>query len=218
MLYSDDRKLALCGWLHENDLKSYESPLRLQKYLFFYEVFSKVEEENADFSRLKGYRFGPVFSSVWGDYTKERAEFDIASVKTYQSKKQSVNELRAKRTDFIVSSLSEIELSDLTHQYNVWKEKKQRILSGEKHVKLEESDFNLQDYETTNMIKEMYPDQLILNSTIISCKDKFFVFHKKDIKRLTEQHFDTIALLSEEQELVNPVFVEINEEGRLIVD
>lgn len=41
MLYSDDRKLALCGWLHENDLKSYESPLRLQKYLFFTKCFQK---------------------------------------------------------------------------------------------------------------------------------------------------------------------------------
>ena len=72
MINSDDRKLELSGWLMENDEDSYNDPLKLQKFLFFYESFSKANGKPADFDYLRGYKNGPVFSSVYGDYTKER--------------------------------------------------------------------------------------------------------------------------------------------------
>ena len=43
----------------------------------FYENFAKTFGEQPDFSHLRGYKKGPVFSNVWGDYTKERASFDV---------------------------------------------------------------------------------------------------------------------------------------------
>ena len=107
MLYSNDRKLSLSGWLQENDISAYRSPLRLQKFLFFYEAFSKVNDDVSDFARLKGYKRGPVFSPVWGDYTKDRTEFDSVSLEKYHAKQTDINNLRAKRASFIVSSLSE---------------------------------------------------------------------------------------------------------------
>ncbi len=48
------------------------------KFLLFYEAFAKTFGEQPDFSHLRGYKKGPVFSNVWGDYTKERASFDVA--------------------------------------------------------------------------------------------------------------------------------------------
>ena len=54
MLWSNERKLALSGWLNENHRSSYSSSLKLQKFLFFYECFSKVDGEEHDFSNLKG--------------------------------------------------------------------------------------------------------------------------------------------------------------------
>ena len=49
MIYSDNRKLALSGWLKENDYSSYVVPLKLQKFLFFYESASKVAKKEYDF-------------------------------------------------------------------------------------------------------------------------------------------------------------------------
>ena len=69
MIYSNERKLYLSGWLKNNDNTSYETPLKLQKFLLFYEAFTKVSGETPDFSHLRGYKKGPVFSNVWGDYT-----------------------------------------------------------------------------------------------------------------------------------------------------
>lgn len=53
MLYSNKRKLSLSGWLQANYMPAYRSPLRLQKFLFMYEAFSKAEGDESDFSRLK---------------------------------------------------------------------------------------------------------------------------------------------------------------------
>ena len=218
MLYSNNRKLLLSGWLQVHDAPAYCSPLRLQKYLFLYEAFSKVAQDHADFSRLKGYKRGPVFSPVWGDYTKDRKEFDARTLALYNQEKANVNELRAKRASFIVSSLSEDELSALTHQFHICHAKSQRIMSGEQQVELCENDFNEADSEIVRMLEKMYPTEMIQNSEIINVGERYFVFSKNDMAKLTEQHLDILSMVSEQKELHNPVYVEIDEDGRLCVD
>ena len=49
---SNCRKLTLCGWLKEHDPETYNSPEKLQMFLFLYELFSKAEGEEADLSDL----------------------------------------------------------------------------------------------------------------------------------------------------------------------
>lgn len=68
MIYSNERKLCLSGWLMEHHEIEYNTPLKLQKFLLFYEAFTKVSGETPDFSHLRGYKKGPVFSNVWGKY------------------------------------------------------------------------------------------------------------------------------------------------------
>lgn len=68
------------------------------------------------------------------------------------------------------------------------------------------------------MLDKMYPIDLIENSSIIEIDSRYFVFHKSDIPRLTEQHFDTLSSLAENKQLCNPVFVEVDEGGRLLID
>lgn len=218
MIYSDNRKLLLSGWLKQNGYTEYCSPLKLQKFLLLYEAFTKVDGETADFSHLKGYKRGPVFSNVWGDYTHERSLFDSAVQDAYASQNTNINEERAKRSCFIVSILSENELSSLTHALNIWKSKETRIMQGEYQVALDENDFNDDDRKTVSLLEKMYPISLIDNSHIININNHNFIFSKDDAKKLTEQHFDTLGILSCNDSLTNPVYVELDEKGRLIVD
>ncbi|KXG90561.1 hypothetical protein HMPREF3232_00488 [Fannyhessea vaginae] len=44
------------------------------------------------------------------------------------------------------------------------------------------------------------------------------VFSKSDSELLTEKHFNVLLTLAENEELHNPVFVDIDKEGRLLVD
>ena len=147
MIYSNKRKLALSGWLKENNITSYETSLKLQKFLLFYETLTKISGETPDFSHLKGYKKEAVFSSVWSDYTKERMDFNMAAQNAYNTDPQSINKKRAEKCAFIVSTMTEKELSDFTYQMNIWKSKENRIMSGEYQVDLDESDFNSDDMQ-----------------------------------------------------------------------
>lgn len=218
MINSNSRKLCLSGWLKHNSEAEYNTPLKLQKFLLLYEAFSKVAGETPDFSYLKGYKRGPVFSHVWGDYTKERVAFDMAADECFKSKKVDIDEIRAKKCAFVVSTMSEKELSNLTHKMNIWKSKEQRIMSGEYQVPLSESDFDEGDANMISLLERMYPVEMIDSSTIITVDNHYFVFDKSDIPKLREEHFDTLSILSENEELYNPVYVDIDEEGRLLID
>jgi hypothetical protein len=218
MVYSSSRKLMLSGWLKQNGNTEYNSPLKLQKFLLFYEAFTKINGGTADFTHLKGYKRGPVFSNVWGDYTYERPSFDAAVEEEYSTFHEQVVEEYAKRSLFLVSILSENELSMLTHRLNIWKSKESRIMRGERQVELQESDFNDDDAKLMNLLEKMYPISLIDSSHIIEIDNHYFVFSKQDASRLSEQHFDILSELSDSEQLANPVYVELDEEGRLIVD
>lgn len=218
MIYSNERKRCLSGWLHENNQAAYMSPLKLQKFLFLYEAFSKISNEPYDFSHLKGYKRGPVFSTVWGDYTKDRDEFEQAAVACRDIGDCSIDSERAEKVSFIVSTLSETELSDFTHKLDMWKAKEDRIMSGEQQVDLAEEDFSKADAELLTELKNLYSDDIVKNSRVIQIDDRYFVFSKEDAVTLTEQQMDTLVSLARHKELLNPVFVTINDGGCLIVD
>ena len=218
MIYSNERKLCLSGWLKENSEASYNTPLKLQKFLLLYEAFAKTSGEQPDFSHLRGYKKGPVFSNVWGDYTKERAAFNAAAVEAYEAKKDDINIERAKKCAFVVNTMTETELSQLTHKMNLWKSKEPRIMRGEYNVDLYEKDFNEDDKTMIRLLDEMYPINMIDNFVIINLDKNYFVFSSEDSQKLTERHFDALMTLAEQENLHNPVYVDIDVEGRLLVD
>ena len=218
MIYSNERKLCLSGWLKENSEAEYNKPLKLQKFLLLYEAFSKVSGETPDFSHLRGYKRGPVFSTVWGDYTKEKMAFNEEAIRVYKTKGNTINKARAKKCEFVVKTLTEAELSELTHKMNIWKTKESRIMRGEYQVDLSEKDFNDADSKMIEMLDMMYSDEMIANSEVIRLDRYCFVFSKNNISKLTEEHFDTLLSLTEQVKLTNPVYVDIDEEGRLLID
>lgn len=218
MIYSTDRKLALSGWLKEKNINSYNNSLKLQKFLFFYEMFSKADGEKAELSHLRGYKQGPVFSTVFGDYTHERSEFDAEAEKQYNKYSKTINEERAKKVNFLDSVLTEKELSDLTHQMNIWHAKKAQIEQGIRQVSLSEDDYTADDQALINTLQSMYSIEMIDDSAIFNIGEHSFVMSKHDAAALTDIQYDTLWMLACENDLQNPTFISIDEEGRLLVD
>ncbi|MGZ9428710.1 hypothetical protein [Mycoplasma sp. 1012] len=217
-IFSNKRKLILCGWLKENDINSYNNPLKLQKFLLFYELFSKIAQEKADFSYLKGYEKGPVFSNVYGDYKNERSTFNKIVEETYKNNQYEVNDDRALKCSFIVKTATEQELSDFTHKLNLWKVQENKIINKEKHIALNIENFNIDDERKIKIVDEIYQLEKIKNTEIINIKDKYFVFSKEDFKNLTEKQKEILKELADSDELYNPVYVEIEEDGGLLID
>ncbi len=219
MTFSNVRKLTLSAWLKKNREAEYKKPLKLQKFLFLYETFSKVAgDPKADFGHLKGYKNGPVFSNVWGDYTKDRAEFEIKAENCFNKYGEMINKAIAEQCSFIVSILSESELSALTHEMNIWKTKEKFIDKGIAQIDLDENDFNQNDVRMIETLSNMYPVEMANSSEVLNIDNFYFVIEKNNLSKLTEEHFDILSSLISKEELHNPIFVDIDEDGRLIID
>jgi hypothetical protein len=218
MVCSDAKKQMLSGWLKKNGNREYNSLLKLQGFLLFYELFSKINGLEADFSHLQGYKCGLIFRDVWEDYAHDRLSFDAAVEEAYSASREQVVEEYAKRSQFLVGILSEKELSILMKKLDLWKSHESQIVQGEHPVELQESDFSEADAKQVGLLEKMYPMPLIDNSHVIAINNHYFVFNKQDAKRLSKQHYDILSSLSRGEELVNPVYVRLDEEGRLIVD
>ncbi|AKL96202.1 hypothetical protein CACET_c27570 [Clostridium aceticum] len=129
-----------------------------------------------------------------------------------------LNEELAKRINFIISSLTENELSDITHLFNIWKSKEQEIVDGKKHVDLHEYDFNECDEELIKDILSIYPMKLVDYYKIIDKNPKYFLIHVNDYDKLSEELHGVIDVLATKDDLINPVYLTISETGGLLVD
>ncbi len=217
-MYSSIRKKALSGWLKKYHEKEFLSPLKLQKFLFFYEGLSKTEKDVSEFKKLKGYINGPVFSDVYGDYTYETDDFIKEVKRVFIENKKMVNNERAKFAGFFVSILNEDELSKFTHEFNIWKAKENDIKSGMKDVPLYAKDFNKKDVGLLTSMKNMYPTDYIDSVRVIEISGKSFILNKVDIPKLTDESKYVFISLANESSLQNPVYISISDDGVALVD
>ena len=211
---SNRHKLELSSWLLKNQSEEFSSSLKLQKFIFFYEAFTKLENQEADFGYLRAYINGPVFSDVFGDYTyrKEFLTSSISEINSYES----LNLDRAKMAGFIVKILNEEELSKLTHEFNIWKVQ-EPLIGRISNISMREEDFSLEDFQLLKSLQEMYPVEMYDEVEVLPIGDKNFVISKEDIEKLSEEQRNVFINLAE-QDLHNPVFVTMSEDGVLLID
>lgn len=217
MLNLNEEKLALITWLYNNDQRSYQNTRKVQKFLFFYELFSKVVGKPYDLGHFKIWLHGPVDSFVYGDYTYRQPELARAIAENKNT--ELVQSEIARKADFLVQILNTEEISNLTHEFDLWKTPVLLHSNFErKNISLDESDFSRTDEAMAKELFFMYDDELIKNSTVIHTFGKHFVLNNDDANRLTEDQQSILDGLSFDETLQNPVFVEIDSDGVLIID
>lgn len=207
-----DRKLALLKWL--NIKNSNYSNLQTQKFLFFYEMFQFISNKDYDITNLKAYENGPVFSDIYGfqRYEKDFLELTVNTNNTsYNVDKENVE-----KALFLISTMTDTELSDLTHQLDMWKSKKDLINNGQKQIPINFSDISKKDKEK---LKKIFKTTLSIdNFQVIKIANKIFLIKKEELNDLTDEHYEVLDLLSQENDLINPVYLSIDKEGVLLVD
>lgn len=155
MVDSTVRRSCLSGWLKSHSPESYSSPLKLQKFLFLYESFSRVYSGSSDFSHLRGYRIGPVFSDIWTDYFYDRDELDKRVEEAYLLYGGQIDETIAAMSDIIVKGVSDRELISITVSMNIWKSGESLIRKGYPAL-LDPSCFDEGDIKTVEMLNDTY--------------------------------------------------------------
>jgi hypothetical protein len=129
-----------------------------------------------------------------------------------------MNDEHAKKSLFLLRILSEKELTSLLCKLNLWKSKESEILQGSEKTELQERDFNEEDAKKIQLLDLMYPASLIYESKIIEVNKHYFVFTQEDAARLSRQHFGILNDLAKHEQLENPVYGQLSEEGILIID
>ena len=219
MMFSDDRKFALSGWFQVHERELYNRRYKLQIFLILYEFFSEIENDEADLNFLFGVEKGPVFGAVWTDYGKVCDRFHISSKYSYEKKVINVNENRAKRCAFIVQTLTEEEWSSFMKKLNIWKAKESEILNHKYRIaELDLADLNDEDINLITMLNNLYSSELVENSEIITVKKKIFVVSKVDYDQIIQNHMARLEKLAKKPKLHNPVFVKLDDEGKLVVE
>lgn len=108
----------------------------------------------------------------------------------------TLNKKLVRKCSFILNSMTDKELNTLFSNLN----------------------FNVDQLKLSNEINDLYSDELIENSEIIKINDKRFIISKENYKNLTKEHMKTLKILVKNETLYNPVFIELDDEKRLIVD
>ena len=218
-MFSDDRKYTLSGWFQVHERELYNRPYKLQIFLILYEFFSEIENDESDLNFLIGVKKGPVFGAVWTDYGKVCDRFHISSKYSYEKKVINVNENRAKRCAFIVQTLTEEEWSSFMKKLNIWKAKESEILNHKYNIaELDLADLNDEDINLITMLYNRYSSELVENSEIITVKEKKFVVSKIDYEKIIQNHMERLEKLAKKPKLHNPVFVKLDDEGKLVKD
>lgn len=217
MINSDIRKLSLCGWLKTNNKPVYNNPKKLHIFLFFYECFSKVENDNPGFNSLNRNINEPVFINVWIDYTKTGDEFDEKSVRAYEEHSELICSDRVETSNFIVSILTENELLALIQAMNIWSCKNSEINSDTQQIMLHEKDFNDTDFHIINTLKLMYPVEMIRNTKIVELNEHYFIMTKSDFAKLNSELMAELSTISHNPNMHNPIYIELFKD-KLVID
>nr|DAM28554.1 MAG TPA: hypothetical protein [Caudoviricetes sp.] len=215
MIWTNERRKKLISWLIKNGPKEYYSALKTQKFLFFFESFSKINNQDYDFSKLKAYKNGPVFSEVYGDY---KYNFEELTEESSKMTLDNIDTITAKKAHFLTQIMNNDELSTLTHQFDMWRTHESEIENGVLQIEMKEKDFTHSDCELAQELFDLYDISFVDRSEVLIVGDKHFLFTKKDFASLNETQKSTLEKIALEEDLINPVYVEIGNEGDLIID
>ncbi|HJF30397.1 MAG TPA: hypothetical protein K8V56_01295 [Sporosarcina psychrophila] len=212
---SSEDRLTKAAWFKSHTETFSASPLKLQKFLFFYEMFAKVEQEEYDLSYLRAYPNGPVFSNTYGDLRYNQTEFFAAldSVKDFSIIREKI----ARAALMLVNTFTDTEISDLTHRLDLWKSKEELIQKGQRCITIFESDITDKDVDTISSLYDEYAYLSNQGFKVFSMLEKIFIISPEDFNELTEQHHEIIELLSQDRNLDNPVYLELDD-GVLLID
>lgn len=206
-------KLDKIAWLNKQEEIAKFSKLQLQKFLFFYEMLQYVDGNDYDFSSLKAYKNGPVFSNFYGDITYREEEVNdyLRSAK----EDNTTNELNARTSKFLIETMTDSELSDLTHEFDMWKVHKDKISANVQQIPMSEKDITADDIDLIEFIRSSEPD---FKYEVLMVGDKRFVCSSEDFEHLSDKHLELLDSLSSREELINPVYIELDKDGRLLID
>ena len=129
--------------------------------------------------------------------------------------RSEIDEGNARTSKFLIETLTDPELSRLSHEFNFWNTHSKEISQNKKQIEMDEKDITQGDVDLIKLIKISEPEY---KYKIVEIGDKRFIFSEEDLIKLSESHLELLEILSVDDELLNPVYINVDSEGRLLID
>lgn len=218
MLKTSKRHLELLRWLYWNGSIQTWSQLQFYAFLFLYELQSIKEKRktstftNYDISSLVATPDGPVFTTLRNDMFSNYIELR----RYVESNRQfEINTQWARVFSFVINSITEQELKDIMCEFHMWRRASQQFKTQSEIPMLEKHIVEKEDFALLQTLLDTVPEY---EYEILEINDKRFVLSTQDCQSLTKKQIDTLTQLSKQEQLYNPVHIQIDTNGRLVVD
>ncbi|WP_263836011.1 hypothetical protein [Ureaplasma sp. ES3154-GEN] len=198
-------------WTHEKVISC--DHLQIHKFLFFYSVFIHLKNEDADWKYLSAYQHGPVFSNLYGDYLYRN------QLLREMVEKESIDNLNIKIANkvlFLILTHTNQELSMLTHHLDLWRKYEYLLSINKKHIRIKIDDLSNNDQLFLDQIYNSCKD--IDDYLVLKIQNKRFVIRQEDISRVDSTVYQTLTDINNKEDLMNPVYIQWNKNGEMIVD
>lgn len=211
---SSHKKLSTWYLKNCRGLKNFETS-KLQYFIFLYEAFSKQKKGEADFSSFKVYKSGPIFADIYNSliYDLEGFISEIARISDLECISKDI----AKVAMRITSMLSESDLFSLVKYLDFWAEMESRFAESYLEIDMESLELTVGDLNLINELWSMYADDYYDDLEVIKIRNTYYVIKKNEVGSLNSEHRKILLRLADNN-IPNPVYVNINEEGVLEID
>lgn len=213
-IWSGNSKLMKLKWLKDFGYLEKMSALQIQKFLFFSEMFNLITGEEYTLNKLRAYKNGPVYSDVYGDITHGKSEL-LSKLENIEIDYNATQEENLNRALFITYTQTDKDLSDITHNLDLWHSKIHLINRNMRNITISDSDITEKDKNSISNFREYA--QHLSDYQIIKINDKVFLINNNDIDKLEDSMLQTLDMISDDDNLVNPVYIDI-EDGVLLID
>lgn len=177
------------------------SGIKIQKFLFFYNVFSYLDKKDYTDKLLYAYPQGPVYVDVMKSYIDLR-DTKLVSVyfKSISSNldKFNIDSNSARVALRFVDMIPDNELSVVTHNLETWLEKYSKYINDREKSVFTFNDFTKHDIEFLSKIKSNFSDVEIDKYVVRYSDSSSFLIEKENYNKI-------INLVSGEANLCNIV-------------
>ena len=140
----DNNLKNICLKLMKNNEKI--TNLRLQKFLYFIQVFCLIKYDTPAFNeKIEAWPYGPVVPEAYFAYKRMELRLNVNEPIILDEK----IEIAITQVTEMFSGWNDFSIVDLTHEYSIWKNKINSVLSGKEMTIGEIKDFHIEKFKNT---------------------------------------------------------------------
>lgn len=183
-------------WLHSHQEET--SGIKQQKFLLFYNLFAFTHKKSYNFNSLKAWTNGPVYTQV---HSAVKHHYTYQELFQHCQEGDNVNEEIAHVTKFIIELLTDEEISEVTHQFDFWK----NVIEREENT-IDVKDISTDDIKKIDKIFKQYTLEFIVSHKIIVTDKAKIIVHIDDYEFIKNKMYNKLS----EIESKKPVKIELD--------